>query len=89
MEFVMKINIEIPEYLPTEGIRIEWEKGFTIAVRIDGDQVIIQADKPGLISLARQLLTLAQDQIPSGHHIHYDEFNSLEEGSDEMIIEKM
>lgn len=85
----MLVTIEIPDYSPQKGIRTEWEEGFTIAVRIEGKTTIIQADKPGLISLARHLLTLAQDQIPGGHHLHYDEFNSLEDGSSELILEKL
>lgn len=84
----MKVNIEIPEYSPEIGIRTEWEQDFTIVVRIVDSSVIIQANRPGLISLARQLLTLAQDKVPKGHHLHYDKFNSLEEDSCELIIEK-
>lgn len=49
---------------------------------------MITANKPGLISLAKQLLTLAQDKVPSGYHLHFDEFNSLEEKSYELIIQK-
>lgn len=41
----------------------------------------------GLLSLASQLTTLANEV--NGAHIHYDEHNSLEEGSSEMIIEKI
>ena len=46
--------------------------------------MIISANKEGLLSLAKQLTTLAE-AVP-GNHIHYDEYNSLEEGSAEMII---
>ena len=38
-----------------------------------------------LIDLAAQLKALAKAQ--PGSHIHYDESNSLEEGSAEMVIE--
>ncbi|WP_456238450.1 Imm32 family immunity protein [Paenibacillus swuensis] len=27
--------------------------------------------------------------MPKGHHVHYDESNSLEEGSCDVIIEKL
>ena len=27
------------------------------------------------------------DGVPGGQHIHYEEYNSIEEGSSEMIIE--
>ncbi|MBR0352180.1 MAG: hypothetical protein IJH53_03145 [Oscillospiraceae bacterium] len=48
---------------------------------------MISANREGLLSLARQLLALA-DGVP-GDHIHYDEDNSLEPGSSEMIIEQV
>ena len=66
---------------------IEWEDGFTINVRVDDrGAVVVTANREGLLSLARQLTALA-DADP-GCHIHYDEYNSLEEGSSEMVIEK-
>lgn len=67
---------------------IEWGDGFTIKVRVDAENnVVVSANKEGLLSLARQLTTLADAEV--GNHIHYDEFNSLEDGSSEMIIEKI
>lgn len=65
---------------------IPWENGFEIAVRIDGNAVTLSANREGLRSLARQLAALAE--AAPGTHIHYDECNSLEDGSAELIIEK-
>jgi hypothetical protein len=84
----MMIKIEIPEYNKEEGIKMSWEKGFIVESQNNGESVIIKANKEGLVSLAIQLLTLAQDSIPKGYHMHYDESNSLENGSCEVIIEK-
>ena len=64
---------------------ISWEDGFSIKVKVDSGTVIISANKEGMLSLAAQLTALAK--ASPGSHIHYDEFNSLEEGSAEMIIE--
>ena len=66
---------------------VKWVDGFSIAVSEDNGTVTISANREGLQSLAGQLATLA-DAVP-GDHIHYDEFNSLEEGSVEMIIERV
>ncbi len=66
---------------------IRWIDGFSIAVSEDNGIVTISANREGLQSLAGQLATLA-DAVP-GDHIHYDEYNSLEEGSVEMIIERI
>jgi hypothetical protein len=70
-------------------MKIEWEDGFIIKTDLlTGNIFRIVADKNGLISLAKQLLSLAQDDIPVGNHIHYDSWNSLEKGSMEFVIEK-
>ena len=66
---------------------VKWVDGFSITVKEDNGIVTISANREGLQSLAGQLATLA-DAVP-GDHIHYDEFNSLEEGSGEMIIERV
>ena len=68
-------------------MNIEWEDGFTIKVKVEENTVVISANKEGLLSLARQLTDLADAE--AGNHIHYDEYNSLEEDSSEMIIERI
>ncbi len=68
-------------------MKIDWVDGFTIRVKDDNGEVVIAANREGLLSLAGQLSALA-DQTP-GSHIHYDEYNSLEEGSAELIIAKI
>ena len=56
-----------------------------IHVRTENNTVVISTNKEGLLSLAEQLTMLAE--MEPGSHIHYDENNSLEDGSAEMIIE--
>ena len=68
-------------------MKIDWVRGYVIKVETDCKEITIQANKEGLISLANQLLELAKSS--PGSHIHYDEYNSLEEGSAEMIIAKL
>ena len=68
-------------------MKLEWIEGFQIFVNTDGQEVTISANKEGLLSLAGQLTALAKGM--PGDHIHYDEFNSLEEGSSAMIIERV
>ncbi len=67
-------------------MKTEWVDGFEIRVASDGDAVVISANREGLLSLAGQLTALAEGE--PGDHIHYDEGNSLEEGSVELIIER-
>ena len=68
-------------------MNIEWEDGFTIKVKVEENTVVISANKEGLLSLAKHLADLADAEV--GSHIHYDEYNSLEEDSSEMIIERI
>ena len=68
-------------------MKIEWTNGFEIHVSIDNGTTVISANKEGLLSLAGQLTALAEES--PGSHIHYDEYNSLEEDSAEMIIERI
>ena len=65
----------------------EWVEGFKIEVRAEEDSVTISANKAGLLSLAKQLNTLANIEV--GSHIHLDDTNSLEDGSAELVIEKI
>ncbi len=66
---------------------IIWVDGSVINVSIENNTAVISANREGMLSLAKQLTALA-DGSP-GNHIHYDEYNSLEEGSAEMIIERL
>lgn len=65
-----------------------WIDGFTVNVAIDGNSVVISANKEGLLSLANHLKTLAEEPT-NGAHFHLDEYNSLEDGSAELIVEKI
>lgn len=84
----MKIQIEIPD---VEGaLFLDWEPGFKISAKMGMENnVIISFNRAGLISMARHLLLLAQPAVTKGHHYHFDSTNSLEEGSVELIIEKI
>ena len=66
---------------------VEWIDGFEIKAVIENNEIVISANREGLLSLAKHLTALANGI--SGDHIHYDENNSLKEGSAEMIIERI
>lgn len=83
---IIKVDIEIQPY--DNGIRLTWVDGFEITCAKDHDAFLIKANAEGLKSLASICLTLAQDEVPQNAHVHLDEYNSLEEGSVELIIAK-
>jgi hypothetical protein len=81
-----KVSLEVPVY--SESLKFNWTDGFEITTGIENDEIRIVMNKAGLISLANHLLNLAQDEVPAGYHLHFDEHNSLTAGSTELIIEK-
>ncbi len=68
-------------------MNIEWIDGLTIKVSVENDEVIISANREGLLSMAKQLSDMAEMDV--GTHVHYDEYNSLEKDSAQLIIEKV
>lgn len=81
-----EIRISIPEY---DGcFEFVWEDNYIIRTSAPHNTLTIQANREGLISLARHILLLAEKDVPDGAHFHLDEFNALEEGSSELIISK-
>jgi hypothetical protein len=84
----MRITLDIPDYKSEDGLPYHWENDFQINSVLSEKEMTISANKEGLISLAIQLLTLAQDNVAPGSHFHYDSYNSLEDGSFDIIIQK-
>ena len=84
----MNLEINLPVYSEELGLQSSWEPGFEIAVKVTQSEAVISANKQGLISLAKQLLILAQDEVPKGSHFHLDETNTLEQESISLILEK-
>ena len=65
-------------------MKIDWVDGYTIRTEANDGEFVISANREGLLSLAKQLTALAEGE--PGEHIHYDEYNSLEDGSAELVI---
>lgn len=68
-------------------MKVDWVDGYEIKAVAENGENVISANREGLLSLAKQFMTLA-DGMP-GVHIHYDGQNSLEEGSAELVIERV
>ncbi len=63
--------MELPAYDAVTGLSYTWEDGFEIFVdTTSSTEVVIAANPAGLVSLARHLLTLAQESVPDGSHLH-------------------
>ena len=86
----MRITIEVPMY-DGEGVDVIWEKGSKLAISVTEGVVIINANQAGLLSLAKQMLYLASNDLPDGSHVHYDIQDPYFVGissSHELILEK-
>jgi hypothetical protein len=79
--------LDVPEFDPQRGLRFEWEDGFEIGVEILDSEILVTTNRAGLVSLARHLLTLAQDGVPSGHHIHLTADQEIDSSVD-VILER-
>lgn len=77
--------INVPSY-DKSGFKFIWEDDAAIKCTVSNNTVLIEANSDGLVSLARHILELAQGSTPEGTHFHLDEFNSLEEGSSEIVF---
>jgi hypothetical protein len=84
----MNIELQVPEYSPSEGFRFVWDEGYEISTVMESEGMVLRANVAGLRSLARHLLGLAQAEIPSGYHIRLDDSTSLEQNSCSMIFER-
>ena len=67
-------------------MNIRWEEGFEIRVAVQDGEVVVSANREGLLSLANIISGLADGK--PGDHVHLDEHNSLEDESVELVIER-
>ena len=67
-------------------MEFHWVDGYEITVTVDDGAATIAANREGLLSLANHLTALAEGA--SGDHFHLDAYNSLEDGSAELIVER-
>lgn len=68
-------------------MELKWQEGFKIRVRAEDGAMVLSANREGLLSLADHFAALAEET--PGSHIHFDEYNSLEESSVELIVERV
>jgi len=86
-----QVNVEITEYTESDGIWYEFSDAGSISVRVTGKSVLISANREGLETLARIALTLAQENVTTGSHVHLEEgFGPrVVEGSNPLIVERV
>lgn len=70
-------------------VDVPWMDGYVIVVERSDRETVIRGNAAGLISLARQLTSLAQDSVSPGSHIHLTDSVELEPGSGDLILDRL
>ncbi|MGW3779149.1 Imm32 family immunity protein [Streptomyces sp. NPDC005056] len=75
--------------MPRAPDGMPWSSHARTRARIDlGGEVVIEANAAGLRTLAGHLLTLSQDDVPDGSHLHLEDSNGLADGSVSLVLER-
>ena len=73
----MIVTLDIPDY-DGNVLDVIWEDGSQYSIDVYEDksenEVTLFANKERLISLAKQMLYFANNDLPKGSHIHFDNF---------------
>ena len=83
------LRTEIPDYDPAAGLRWPVVFGGLIEASDQAEEFVIRANPNGLRLMALQLLSMAQDGVPDGTHLHFDPPAQLEDGSRCFVIERI
>jgi hypothetical protein len=83
----MDVIVGVPTYDPGRGFSFVWDDGFEIAMKVTNVEVTITANSAGLVTLARHLLTLAQDSARPGMHLHLTANQEVDSSLD-LLIER-
>lgn len=51
-------------------MKLEWVDHFSITIGINKGEIVIKANREGLLSLAKHLQKMAYDQVLTGYHLH-------------------
>ena len=83
----MNVEISIPEF-DGNAIDVIWEEAAHIELGYEDNQILIRADCKGLLSLAKQMIYMAVNDIGSGSHVHYAGY-FLGDTPFELVVEKL
>jgi hypothetical protein len=80
---------EYKEYDQNKGVTYETDEKMIVKITIEGEVCTLSSNREGLLSLAKSFIKLADDNVPIGCHYHLDHPVFMEEGSSELIVEKI
>lgn len=84
----MKVTLDLPDY-DGNAVDVIWENGAKYVLKVFDNTVTLSGNKEGFISLAKQLLYFAHNDLMNGDHVHLDGFfTKMEDIKYELVIEK-
>lgn len=84
----MKVPVDIIPFSENDCICLEYVPGADIKLITEHNSLYICSNAEGLQFLAKICLTLAQSDIPEGHHIHLDGFDFIQGNGLDLTIER-
>lgn len=83
----MKIEIDLPDY-DGIGVDVIWEENADYTLDVFDDEVVLKANREGLLSLGKEMIYFAENNLQEGSHIHYDSFFTGKDRDYALILEK-
>lgn len=83
----MELKINIPDY-DGDAMDVIWQDNSYYSTEVFDDEILIKANSAGLISIAKQMLYMAYNDLSKGSHVHYDRFFTKMNNKYSLIIEK-
>ncbi len=91
-EALRQVTVEVIPPSASHGVVSWWEPDAVLRIELDSKPepiAVISGNAAGLTSLARQLLTLAQSDVPRQSHMDFDTHLGLfDEGSAALRLER-
>jgi hypothetical protein len=85
----MKVKIDIEPYDNGLSLKYRADAEITVYTEAETQTTVIRANADGWKTLAAACMTLAQENVPAGSHLHLDEWNFFEKGSREIILTRI
>ena len=84
----IKVDIDIIPYSEENCVCVEYVPGADIQLIHEFGGLTVRANAEGLRFLAKVCLTLAQEDMPEGNHVHFDGFDFVRGDNRELTIER-
>ena len=85
----MNVNVDIIPYSNERGVCVEYVPGADIQFVNEFGGLTIRSNAEGLQFLAKVCLTLAQEDMPEGSHVHFDSFDFVRGDNRDLTIERV